>query len=198
MAARSQGRRFILSLMLLRVSDAALSFLTCCEAERRPVAAQMLGLATSLLEAAKRGGVRRGEVQQLSAIRNRRWRWNGRSATPAFSPATGAPDAPIRGAAGQPWHGEMAALGAYMSRFGLTLRAPCGRAEKWNPPTTLPALPSISRSCHCPAGLSPIVKRRVCGSGSAALAAKGAAPRPEHHVFPVCSAARQTCGALRC
>jgi len=77
--------------MLLRVSDAALSFLTCCEAERRPVAAQMLGLATSLLEAAKRGGGRRGEVQQLSAIRNRRWRWNGRSAMPAFSPATGRP-----------------------------------------------------------------------------------------------------------
>jgi len=109
-----------------------------------------------------------------------------------------APDAPIRGAAGQPWRGKMAALGAYMSRVGLTLPAPCGRAEKWNPRTTLPALPSISRSCHCPAGLSPIVKRRVCGSGSAALAAKGAAPRPEHPVFPVCSAARQTCGALRC
>jgi 2-polyprenyl-6-methoxyphenol hydroxylase-like FAD-dependent oxidoreductase len=76
------------------------------EEERRPIAAEMLGLSTKLLQAAKdRGGMRRGrETQQLdlgypqsSLSLNR----------PARSPelvmaGDRAPDAPIRGAAGQP------------------------------------------------------------------------------------------------
>jgi hypothetical protein len=73
------------------------------EEERRPIAAGMLGLATRLLDAAKRGEMRRGrEVHQLDLgypesslalvkpTRVRRLLAGGR-----------APDAPIRGAAGQ-------------------------------------------------------------------------------------------------
>ena len=74
------------------------------EQERRPIAAQMLGLSTRLLEAAKAGSVRRGrEVHQLdlcypdsSLSLERPERRCG--------PLAGdrAPDAPIRGAGGQP------------------------------------------------------------------------------------------------
>jgi 2-polyprenyl-6-methoxyphenol hydroxylase-like FAD-dependent oxidoreductase len=74
------------------------------EAERRPIAAQMLGLATSLLDAAKRGVMRRGrEVHQLdlgypeSSLAMERPPRNG-----GVLAGDRAPDAPIRGAAGQP------------------------------------------------------------------------------------------------
>jgi 2-polyprenyl-6-methoxyphenol hydroxylase-like FAD-dependent oxidoreductase len=72
------------------------------EAERRPIAAAMLGLATKLLDAAKRGDRRRGrEVHQLDL---------GYPESPlAFAgvergvlAGDRAPDAPIRGAGGQP------------------------------------------------------------------------------------------------
>lgn len=74
------------------------------EAERRPVAAAMLGLATKLLDAAKRGEMRRGrEVHQLDIgypgsplALERPERASGLLA------GDRAPDAPIRGAAGQP------------------------------------------------------------------------------------------------
>ena len=110
------------------------------EAERRPVAAAMLGLATKLLDAAKRGDRRRGrEVHQLDI--------GYPDSSLAFEevPRDGgvlagdrAPDAPIRGAGGQPrrlfelfgahwtaigWHAEpirpRANLHAYM--FGRDL-----------------------------------------------------------------------------
>jgi hypothetical protein len=76
------------------------------EEERRPVAAQMLGLTTSLLEAAKRGSMRRGrEVHQLDLG------YAGASLTLEAPARRGgmlagdrAPDAPLRGAAGQPRH----------------------------------------------------------------------------------------------
>lgn len=73
------------------------------EEERRPVAAAMLGLATKLLDAQKQGEMRRGrEVHQLdigypgSSLALEQPRRIGR-------PSAGdrAPDAPIRGAAGQ-------------------------------------------------------------------------------------------------
>lgn len=72
------------------------------EAERRPIAADMLGLSTTLLDAAKRGDMRRGrEVQQLDI-------GYGCSPVSVQGPSRGglgagdrAPDAPIRGAAGQ-------------------------------------------------------------------------------------------------
>ena len=48
------------------IGGASATLLDSYEAERRPVAAGMLGLSTKLLEAAKRGDIRRGrEVQQL-------------------------------------------------------------------------------------------------------------------------------------
>lgn len=73
------------------------------EEERRPVAANMLGLATKLLDASKRGEMRRGrEVHQLdlgypesSLAVERPERGGGLLA------GDRAPDAPIRGAAGQ-------------------------------------------------------------------------------------------------
>ena len=74
------------------------------EQERRPVAAAMLGLATQLLDAAERGEMRRGrEVHQLDIG------YPGSSLSledprQTEGPQAGdrAPDAPIRGAAGQP------------------------------------------------------------------------------------------------
>lgn len=74
------------------------------EAERRPVAEDMLGLSTRLLQAGKRGEMRRGrEVRQLdigypesplSVERPERHR--------GLRAGERAPDAPIQGAAGQP------------------------------------------------------------------------------------------------
>ncbi|MGJ4854961.1 FAD-dependent oxidoreductase [Labrys sp. La1] len=74
------------------------------EEERRPVAAAMLGLSTSLLDDLKRGEIRRGrETQQLdigypksSLAIERPTRRGGVLA------GDRAPDAPVRGAAGQP------------------------------------------------------------------------------------------------
>jgi 2-polyprenyl-6-methoxyphenol hydroxylase-like FAD-dependent oxidoreductase len=74
------------------------------EEERRPIAAEMLGLATKLLDAAKRGELRRGrDVQQLDLG----YSW---SSLALENGARGggllagdrAPDTPIRGAGGQP------------------------------------------------------------------------------------------------
>jgi 2-polyprenyl-6-methoxyphenol hydroxylase-like FAD-dependent oxidoreductase len=85
------------------IDGASDALLDSYEEERRPVAAGMLGLATKLLDAAKRGDMRRSrDVQQLDVgypesslalekpVRS--------------SPLAGnrAPDAPIRGAAGRP------------------------------------------------------------------------------------------------
>ncbi|QNQ08390.1 FAD-dependent oxidoreductase [Sphingomonas alpina] len=74
------------------------------EEERRPIAAGMLGLSTRLLDAAKRGDIRRGrDVQQLDL-------GYPDSSLALEEPARGgrllagdrAPDAPMRGAAGHP------------------------------------------------------------------------------------------------
>jgi 2-polyprenyl-6-methoxyphenol hydroxylase-like FAD-dependent oxidoreductase len=76
------------------------------EAERRPIAAEMLGLATTLLDRAKRGDIRRGrEVHQLdlgypdSALALER---PARTDEDRVRAGDRAPDAPMRGAAGQP------------------------------------------------------------------------------------------------
>jgi len=74
------------------------------EEERRPIAAEMLGLSTNLLEKARRGDMRRGrEVQQLdlgypesSLSLSRSGRAQGVSAGERM------PDAALRGAGGQP------------------------------------------------------------------------------------------------
>ena len=86
------------------VAGAPEALLDSYEQERRPIAAGMLGLASKLLDAAKRGEMRRGrEVQQLDL---------GYPGSPLAleKPERGggllagdrAPDAPIRRAAGQP------------------------------------------------------------------------------------------------
>jgi 2-polyprenyl-6-methoxyphenol hydroxylase-like FAD-dependent oxidoreductase len=85
------------------LSGAPDSLLDTYEEERRPIAAQMLGLAAKLLDAAKRGEMRRGrEVQQLdlgypeSSLALRRSARSG-----GVLAGDRAPDAPVRGAAGQ-------------------------------------------------------------------------------------------------
>lgn len=86
------------------LGGAPASLLDSYESERRPVAAGMLGLATKLLDAAKRGDIRRGrEVQQLdigypgsSLALEKPERVEGLCA------GDRSPDAPLRGAAGQP------------------------------------------------------------------------------------------------
>jgi hypothetical protein len=85
------------------VGGASDALLDSFEEERRPIAAGMLGLATKLLDAAKRGELRRGrDVQQLDlgypwstlALEN--------GAREGLLAGDRAPDATLRGAAGQP------------------------------------------------------------------------------------------------
>jgi 2-polyprenyl-6-methoxyphenol hydroxylase-like FAD-dependent oxidoreductase len=86
------------------IAGAPDALLDSYEEERRPIAADMLGLATKLLDAAKRGDMRRGrEVRQLdlgyaqsSLALERPERGGGLLA------GDRAPDAPVRGAGGQP------------------------------------------------------------------------------------------------
>ena len=80
------------------------SLLDSYEQERRPIAADMLGLSTRLLDAAKSGSLRRGrEVQQLdlgyphSSLSLEKPERRG-----GVLAGDRAPDAPIRGAGGQP------------------------------------------------------------------------------------------------
>lgn len=80
------------------------SLLDTYEDERRPVAESVLGLSTRLLEAQKQGGMRRGrEVRQLdigypdSPLSRQPAERSG-----GLRAGERAPDAPIRGAAGQP------------------------------------------------------------------------------------------------
>lgn len=86
------------------VGGAPASLLDSYEAERRPVAADMLGLSTRLLDAARRGEMKRGrEVQQLdlgypdSPLSLP----SSRPADIGVQPGQRAPDAPVTGAAGQ-------------------------------------------------------------------------------------------------
>ncbi|CAD5200188.1 FAD-dependent oxidoreductase [Pseudomonas sp. FEN] len=86
------------------VHGAAPTLLDTYEEERRPVAAAMLGLATRLLDAQGRGNMRRGrEVHQLdigypeSSLALQKVAGSG-----SVVAGERAPDAPVRGAAGQP------------------------------------------------------------------------------------------------
>jgi 2-polyprenyl-6-methoxyphenol hydroxylase-like FAD-dependent oxidoreductase len=86
------------------IGGASEILLNSYEEERRPIAASMLGLATRLLEDAKRGDMRRGrEVQQLdlgypeSPLALQKPERSG-----GLLAGDRAPDAPLRGAAGQP------------------------------------------------------------------------------------------------
>ena len=85
------------------LAGAPATLLDTYEEERRPIAADVLGLSTKLLDAAKRGEIRRGrDVHQLDLG------YPGSSLSLENAARTGglvagdrAPDAPIRGAAGQ-------------------------------------------------------------------------------------------------
>ena len=74
------------------------------EEERRPIAAAMLGLATKLLDSAQRGDMRRGrEVHQLDlGYAGSSLALDRATATDVLLAGERAPDAPIRGRAGQP------------------------------------------------------------------------------------------------
>ncbi len=104
------------------------------EAERRPIAAQMLGLATSLLEAAKAGSMRRGrEVNQLDlgyptsplSMENPP-RQNGALA------GDRAPDAILQGAAGQPVRLFDLIRGAHWTLIGHEVEAGSGPDPRHN------------------------------------------------------------------
>lgn len=74
------------------------------EAERRPVAEEVLGLSSRLLEAGKRGDVRRGrEVHQLDiGYLQSPLAFRAASRNSGLQAGDRAPDAPIKGAGGQP------------------------------------------------------------------------------------------------
>ncbi|AUW42288.1 FAD-dependent oxidoreductase [Rhizobium leguminosarum] len=74
------------------------------EEERRPVAATMLGLATNLLDAMKRGDIRRGrEVHQLDiGYPSSSFALEKPERSAGLLAGDRAPDAPLRGAGGQP------------------------------------------------------------------------------------------------
>ena len=80
------------------------TLLASYEDERRPVAAEMLGLATGLLEAARHGSMRRGrEVHQLDiGYPNSSLRLEAPARSGGVLAGDRAPDAPVRGAAGLP------------------------------------------------------------------------------------------------
>jgi 2-polyprenyl-6-methoxyphenol hydroxylase-like FAD-dependent oxidoreductase len=106
------------------VNGAPDALLDSYEEERRPIAADMLGLATRLLDAAKRGDMRRGrEVRQLdlgyaesSLALERPDRRAGLHA------GDRAPDAPIRGTAGQPTRLFRLLQGPHWTLLGYDVR----------------------------------------------------------------------------
>jgi 2-polyprenyl-6-methoxyphenol hydroxylase-like FAD-dependent oxidoreductase len=89
--------------LAVAVSGAPDSLLDSYEEERRPIAASMLGLATRLLDAAKRGDIRRGrEVHQLDlGYLDSSLALEKPARSDRLLAGDRAPDAPIRGAAGQ-------------------------------------------------------------------------------------------------
>jgi hypothetical protein len=86
------------------LQGAAETLLDSYEQERRPIAAHMLGLAAKLLEAAKAGPMRRGrEVHQLDlCYPNSPLSLEKPERRSGVLAGDRAPDAPIRGAGGQP------------------------------------------------------------------------------------------------
>ncbi|XAH25201.1 FAD-dependent oxidoreductase [Xylophilus sp. GW821-FHT01B05] len=96
------------------------------EAERRPVAAGMLGLATKLLDAAKRGDMRRGrEVHQLDiGYPGSPLALEQPARTQGLLAGDRAPDAPIMGAAGQPTRLFELFKGSHWTLLGYEAQSP--------------------------------------------------------------------------
>jgi 2-polyprenyl-6-methoxyphenol hydroxylase-like FAD-dependent oxidoreductase len=90
------------------------------EQERRPVAEEMLGLSTRLLEAQKRGSMRRGrEVHQLDiGYPESALTFEPSSRSGILLAGDRAPDAPLRGAAGRPRRLFDLFAGAHWSLIG--------------------------------------------------------------------------------
>ncbi len=90
------------------------------EEERRPVAEEMLGLSTRLLEAQKRGSMRRGrEVHQLDiGYPESALTFEPSSRSGVLLAGDRAPDAPLRGAAGRPRRLFDLFAGAHWSLIG--------------------------------------------------------------------------------
>jgi 2-polyprenyl-6-methoxyphenol hydroxylase-like FAD-dependent oxidoreductase len=116
------------------LSGAPDALLDTYEEERRPIAAQMLGLATKLLDAAKRGVRRRGrEVHQLdigypeSSLALEKPERSG-----GVLAGDRAPDAPLYGAAGQPVRLFKLLQGSHWTLLGYEAdrtSAPSARAD---------------------------------------------------------------------
>jgi 2-polyprenyl-6-methoxyphenol hydroxylase-like FAD-dependent oxidoreductase len=87
------------------LSGAPDALLDTYEQERRPIAAAMLGLSAQLLDAAKRGDMRRGrETRQLDlGYIGSPLAFEATERTAGLRAGDRAPDAPIRGAGGQPF-----------------------------------------------------------------------------------------------
>jgi 2-polyprenyl-6-methoxyphenol hydroxylase-like FAD-dependent oxidoreductase len=103
---------------VLRGAPAAL--LDSYEQERRPIAAHMLGLATKLLEAAKAGSMRRGrEVHQLDLCYPESFlSLEKPERRDGILAGDRAPDAPTRGAGGQPTRLFNLFKGTHWTLFG--------------------------------------------------------------------------------
>lgn len=99
---------------------APLALLDSYEEERRPIAAEVLGLATRLLVDAKRGEMRRGrEVHQLDiGYPELSLAMEAPARTQGLRAGDRAPDAPVTGAAGQPTRLFQLFKGAHWTLLG--------------------------------------------------------------------------------
>ena len=114
------------------LSGAPDTLLDTYEEERRPVAAEMLGLATRLLEAARHGQMRRGrEVHQLDlGYPGSSLALETRERTGGVVAGDRAPDAPVRGAAGQARRLFDLFQGPHWTAFAYQSRPPVGLGRR--------------------------------------------------------------------
>jgi hypothetical protein len=113
------------------------------QAERRPIAEAMLGLSTKLLQAAKRGDFARGrEVQQLDlGYLGSPLALQAQVPEGALAAGARAPDAPIRGRAGQPSRLFELFKGPHWTLLGYEVTEP-----------VVPARPGLRTHCIGPHG----------------------------------------------
>jgi 2-polyprenyl-6-methoxyphenol hydroxylase-like FAD-dependent oxidoreductase len=109
------------------LSGRADALLDTYEEERRPIAASVLGLSTNLLDAAKRGEIRRGrDVHQLDlGYRNNSLAMEKPPRVSGVRAGDRAPDAVVRGAAGQPRRLFDLFAGPHWTLLGVDVDAEC-------------------------------------------------------------------------